>query len=331
MSDEPSKTPRAEDASYVTIPPELRDFVPPKGAPKAEKNPQLVATVAALKALNGGGEQADPFFFNTQGVATAVERSEGAGAEGDEAKGAGNAKVHVPAFALPSAASAAVMSAAASEDAEITVKKAPAVAVETVPAVETEVSPWAAEPAVAKIAVGDLPSALAPVARTESAPASVKAAGAPMEQEGRLLRVGLSLVIVVVLGFAAFQLVPKWKTTEQVGAVPVVSAAASSAGAVVPQPEVSARAPRDLEPVKAVEIDAGASAVPSAAGTPVPVKVKSSGGAEENIYDAAPSPVRSVEVPLPSATVPVAPPAKTVELVPQSPASSGFYFRKKPQ
>ncbi len=309
MSDEPTRKPRAEDASYVTIPPELRDFVPPKGEEPGKKDPQLVATMAALKALNGGGEQADPFFFNTRGVAMAVERSDGA--EGDEAKGAGNAKVHVPAFALPSAGSATAVSAAA-EDAEITIEKAPSAAMVLASAgAEPGASPWAAEPAVAMIALRDLPSALMPVARIEPAVVGVKAPVAPVEHEGRIVRVGLAMVVVALLGFAAFQLVPKAKTPELVGAVPVVSGAVSSGGAVAVPTMTAPPVPRLIETATPREIDAGAAPAPSATAIVAPVKVKTSGGADENIYDAAPSPVKTVEVPLPSATVPAAVPTAT--------------------
>lgn len=272
---------RGDDASYVTIPPELRDFVPPKGAQhelvQPGKNPQLVATVAALKALNGG-QNADPFFFNTRGVATAVGRIE----EGDEAKGAGNAKVHVPAFALPTASSAA-------EDAEITVEKIAAVAVETAPpvvvtapAVETASSPWATEVVVAPIASSDLPSALAPVARTEPAPASEKAAGVPLKDD-RLVRAGIALAVLALLGFAAVQLVPREKTKDPVAAVPVASGTASVAPAV-PAPERSATAPAVTAPTATVEIDAGVPAKSRSAATGVPVKVKTARGPEENLY-----------------------------------------------
>ena len=295
MSGDAAGKKREDDASYVTIPPELRDFVPPKGAQhelvQPGKNPQLVATVAALKALNGG-QNADPFFFNTRGVATAVERIE----EGDEAKGAGNAKVHVPAFALPMMPRNVV-----AEDAEITVEKIAAVAVETAS------SPWAIEAVVAPIAASELPSALAPVARTEPAPASEKAAGVPPKDD-RLVRAGIALVVLALLGFAAFQLVPREKTKDPVTAVPVASGTAS----VAPAPELSATAPGPTAPTATVEIDAGVPATSGFAATGAPVKVKTARGPEENIYDAAaPSPAKTVEavvVPPPPTNVPVAPP-----------------------
>lgn len=331
MSDEPSRKKRSEDPSYVTIPPELRDFVPPNGAQnellaQLAKNPRLVASAAALRQLNGG-QDADPLFFDTRGVATALERSD----EGDEAKGAGNAKVHVPAFALLSATTVAKVTGAevnaAAEDAEITVERVRASV--KAPASEKAASPWATEIAVAPIAASELPSALAPVARTEPAPASEKAAKLPPPHEGRLVRAGIALVVLVVLGFAAFQLVPKEKTKDPVAAVPVVSSAAA-----VPPLVVSATAPSVPPAVGTVEIDAGAPVPSGSAATVVPVKAKNSGDPVENIYDAAaPSPAKTVEpvVPPPPTTAPVAAPAKTVEPVPQSSASSGFYLRKKPQ
>ncbi len=291
MSGDAAGKKREDDASYVTIPPELRDFVPPKGAQhelvQPGKNPQLVATVAALKALNGG-QNADPFFFNTRGVATAVERIE----EGDEAKGAGNAKVHVPAFALPSATNAA-------EDAEITVEK--------IAAVEKASSPWATDAVVAPIASSDLPSALAPVARMEPAPASEKAAGVPPKDD-RLVRGLIALVVLAILGFAAFQLIPREKTKDPVTAVPAPSSTATVVPAV-PAPELSATAP--TAPIHSVEIDAGVPPTSGSAAVLAPVKVKSARGPEENLYDAAaPSPAKTVEavvVPPPPSTAPVAP------------------------
>lgn len=291
MSGDAAGKKRGDDPSYVTIPPELRDFVPPKGAQQdlvqPGKNPQLVASVAALKALNGG-QNADPFFFNTRGVATAVERIE----EGDEAKGAGNAKVHVPAFALPSATNAA-------EDAEITVEK--------IAAVEKASSPWATEAVVAPIASSHLPSALAPVARTEPAPASEKAAGVPPKDD-RLVRGLIALVVLAILGFAAFQLIPREKTKEPVTAVPAPSGKASVVPAV-PASELSATAP--TAPIHSVELDAGVPPTSGSAAVLAPVKVKSARGPEENLYDAAaPSPAKTVEavvVPPPPSTAPVAP------------------------
>jgi hypothetical protein len=311
MSGDPAEKNRSDDASYTTIPPELRDFVPPKGAQHdlvaAGASPALVATVAALKALNGGEQTSDPFYFNTRGVATAAARRDGEGE--DEAKGAGNAKVHVPAFALPTMAKND-----AAEDAEITVEKvgatgsAAAVVSETPTAIETASSPWASEAAVAPIASSELPSALAPVARTEPAPASEKAAGVPLKDD-RLVRAGIAVVVVAVLGFAAFQLVPQGKTTPQGAAVPVPSAVVSAGTVAAARPVVSAAVP-DV----AADVDAGAAVTPTANPVlPVPVKVKRPGTPEENIYDAAPpGPAKTVEAavpPPPTATVPVVAPA----------------------
>jgi hypothetical protein len=303
MSGDAAGKKRGDDPSYVTIPPELRELVPPKGVQKellaqSAKNPRLVASVAALRELNGGAN-ADPLFFDTRGVATALERIE----DGDEAKGAGNAKVHVPAFAMPTANAAAATSSAA-EDAEITVEK--------VAAVEKAASPWATEAVVAPIASSDLPSALAPVARTEPAPASEKAAGVPPKDD-RLVRGLIALVVLAILGFAAFQLIPREKTKDPVTAVPAPSGTASVAP-TVPAPELSAPAPTMTAPVNSVEIDAGVPPTSGSTAVLAPIKVKTARAPEENLYDAAaPSPAKTVEavVPPPPSTAPVAPATAT--------------------
>jgi hypothetical protein len=322
MSGDAAGKKRGDDPSYVTIPPELRELVPPKGVQKellaqSAKNPRLVASVAALRELNGGAN-ADPLFFDTRGVATALERIE----DGDEAKGAGNAKVHVPAFAMPTANAAAATSNAA-EDAEITVEK--------IAVVEKAASPWATEAVVAPIASSDLPSALAPVARTEPAPASEKAAGVAPKDD-RLVRGLIALVVLAVLGFAAFQLIPREKTKDPAVVVPAPSGTASVAPAV-PAPELSATAPTVTAPVNSVEIDAGVPPTSGSAGVLAPVKVKSAGGPEENLYDAAaPSPAKTVEAvvaPPSPTTVPVAPPKPSATTPGTAPDEEIFSRPKK--
>jgi hypothetical protein len=320
MGDDRKSSARREDSGYVTIPPELREFVPAKGdaTAKAAGTPQLAATVAELRELNGG-EKADPFFFDTRGVAKPMERD-----EGDEPKGVGNAKVHVPAFALPSAKAptAAVVSGAA-DDAEITVEKAPAT--------ETPGSPWATDAAVPLIARSDLPSALAPVAKTDPAPNSEKPDGVPAPP-GRALRGVIAVAVIALLGFAAFQLIPREKTKDPVAEVPAPSGTASVAPAV-PAPELSPTAPTATAPVNSVEIDAGLPPTSASAAVPAPVKVKPVRGPEETLYDAAaPSPAKTVEavvVPPPPATAPVAPPKPSATTPGTAPDEEIFSRPKK--
>jgi hypothetical protein len=284
-----------DSSGYVTIPPELRAFVPAKSDATAKPagTPELTAAAAELRKMNGG-ENADPFFFDTRGVAKAVER-----AEDDEPKGVGNAKVHVPAFALPSAtATRAAATDAAEEDAEITVEKA--------------ASPWATEAAVAPIASSELPSALAPVAKTDPAPDSERPAGV-VAPPGRLLRGVIAVVVIALLGFAAFQLMPKDPPKEQAtpAPLPAPSGTASVAPAVPPL-ELGTTAASAVPvapiapPVGTAEIDAGMAAPVG----PGPHKTKAVGPASDPYDASAPSPAKTVEAV-------VVPPAPT--LTPVSP------------
>jgi hypothetical protein len=176
-----------------------------------------------------------------------------------------------------------------------------------------EESPWAQETATVPVAAGVLPSSLLPGAKTEPAPPSVQEKPASGPEDGnRGVRVMGVLAVVAVIGYAAFQLMPKTPTPpEALVPVPVRSAAPAvvlpeaSGAAVVP----SASA---VVPAATVEVDAGASVAPSPAVVPAKPKTKI-----EDPYDApAPVPAKTVEPQVPPPPVPV------TAIAPPSPATS---------
>ena len=186
-------------------------------------------------------------------------------------------------------------------------------------------SPWAQETAIVPVAAGVLPSSLLPGAKTEPAPPSVqeKPASAP-EDRNRGARVMGVLAVVAVLGYAAFQWMPRTPTPpEALVPVPVRSAAP----AVVPQPEVSGAVvppvvpnASAVAPAATVEVDAGASVVPSAPVAPAKPRAKI-----EDPYDAAaPSPAKTVEavvIPPPALTALPAVPVPKPSALPTVPAT----------
>lgn len=119
-----------------------------------------------------------------------------------------------------------------------------------------EESPWAQETATVPLGAAVLPSSLAPGARTEPAPPSVqeKPAGVP-EDGNRGARVMGVLAVVAVLGYAAFQLMPKTATPPEASGAVVAPPIAPSVSAAVAPPG----------PVGTVEVDAGVSVAPSLA------------------------------------------------------------------
>jgi hypothetical protein len=170
-------------------------------------------------------------------------------------------------------------------------------------------SPWVNE-AAAPIAAMELPSALAPVSSPEPAPVSEKAAGEP-PSGSRTLRVMIALAVIALLGFAAFQLMPKTRAPDRAAAVPAPSATATGS----PEPEKSgASAPPPVPSVPAAppavtgEPDGGLNVAPPT--PPQGTAPKKARPAGEDPYDAAPPPpVKTAETQAPP---PPTPPAVTV-------------------
>ena len=123
------------------------------------------------------------------------------------------------------------------------------------------------------------------------------------------------LAVVAVIGFAAFQLMPKTPVVEALVPVPVRSAAPAVAppeasGAVVAPPvapSVSAVVPPP-GPVGTTEVDAGVSVAPSL--PLIPAKPKGNGGRIEDPYDAAaPGPAKTVAPVVPPPLAPTVAPS----------------------
>jgi hypothetical protein len=93
----PKRPPRDEDASYVTMPPELRPFARPIDAKviKPGDDPILDAAKAGIQVLDGDPD-ADPFYYDVK------KRRE----EAKRGAGIGNVAVHVPPTSVPSAGGA---------------------------------------------------------------------------------------------------------------------------------------------------------------------------------------------------------------------------------
>lgn len=167
-------------------------------------------------------------------------------------------------------------------------------------------SPWANEAAVAPIAAANLPSSLAPGATSEPAPQSEQPARVPVGGNTRVRVLGV-LAVLALLGFAAFQLMPKTHPQEALVPVPARSAGPAvappeaSGAAVAPPvaPSVSATVPPPA-PTGTVEVGAGAIVAPSAPVAPPKPRTKL-----EDPYDAsAPGPAKTAEAVVPAPTVP---------------------------
>lgn len=189
-------------------------------------------------------------------------------------------------------------------------KSTPAPALEIIGAA----SPWTTEAAVVKVAASALPSSRAP--STGPATASEKPVSGA-SQGGRVLRVMVPLAVLVVLGFAVFQVIPRDRTPEQIGAVPVPSGPASVASAAPPAAASSTAAVMVAPPAPpprvpgTAEIDAGASLAPSAPVGPLLNKPKVR---NDDPYDAA--------APMPAKTAQPIAPATAPTVAPVAPAPS---------
>lgn len=315
MSDHRRKAAES-DPGHVTIPPSLQGFSARREKPKVQRRGDDAALDAAFGGLEG-----------VAGAGPAVDA-----ATQDLTRGAGNLSAYVAPAEVPAAApgvrqtgkvkinvpeeneegeegppSAGLGLRLDARTGRLMAQAAKKAAAE---------SPWAQETVTVPVAAGVLPSSLLPGAKTEPAPPSVqeKPAGVP-EDGNRGVRVMGVLAVVAVIGYAAFQWMPRTVTPpEALVPVPARSAASAvqrpeaSGVAVVPPvaPSVSAAVPAGT-----VEIDAGASVAPSA--QVAPAKPKGNGGRIEDPYDAAaPGPAKTVEPvpPLPITTTPVAPPPR---------------------
>jgi hypothetical protein len=305
MSDDAKK--RTEDPGYVTIPPELRDFVPAKGEQpgivRPGDNPRLDAAMAALRELNGG-QKADPFYFDAQQEKGTARKP----APPSES-------VHVAAIPVPESEAPVPPSHArveiAGED-ETTIEKPPksgpplslggrtarlmAQAAAAQGEGETPRSPWAAETGAAPLAPMELPLAHAPGYKPEPGSSSERAAGVP-PPGNRTLRVMIALAVIALLGFAAFQMMPKTPHKEEATSGLVPSATATVQGTA----QTSAPAPLPAPvppPVVTAEADAGAVPPPA----PEPIKLLPSPTKIGPAVKPAPS---SVPKPPPSGPVPM--------------------------
>ena len=308
MSDHGRKAAES-DPGHVTIPPSLQGFVGRREKPKVQRRGQDAALDAAFDGLEG--------VAGAAAVVDAVDQ--------DLSRGAGNksgyaAPVEAPAAELGVRQTGKVKINVPEENEEeegegeealagsrlghrLDARTGPLVAQAAKKAAAG--SPWAQETAIVPVAAGVLPSSLLPGAKTEPAPPSVqeKAASGP-EDGNRGARVMGVLAVVAVIGYAAFQLMPKTPVVEALVPVPVRSAAPAmvrpevSAAAVVP----SASA---VVPAATVGVDAGASIAPSAAVVPTKPRTKI-----EDPYDAAaaPVPAKTVEVVVPPPLLPTVAP-----------------------
>jgi hypothetical protein len=324
MSDHGRKATES-DPGHVTIPPALQGFVGRRERPKVQRRGEDAALDAAFGQLEG-----------VAGAAPAVDAI-----AQDLTRGAGNLSAYVAPVEAPAAAPGVRQTGKVKinvpeeneEDKEgppssglglrLDARTGRLMAQAAKKAAEE--SPWAQETATVPLGAGVLPSSLAPAAKTEPAPPSVQEKPAGVPQDGnRGARVMGVLAVVAVIGYAAFQLMPKAPVVEALVPVPVRSAAPAavrpevSGAAVVPSVVPSASA---VVPAATVEVDAGAS-VAASAQVLAPTKMKTK---IEDPYDAAaPSPAKTVEavvIPPPALTALPAVPVPKPSALPTVPAT----------
>ena len=304
------RKPAESDPGHVTIPPSLQGFVGRREKPKVQRRGQDAALDAAFDGLDGVGGPAP--------VVDAVDQ--------DLSRGAGNmsgyaASMEVPAAALGVRQTGKVKINVPEENEEK--EEAPSSSglalrldartgrlMAQAAKKAAEESPWAQETVTVPVAAGVLPSSLLPGAKTEPAPPSVQEKPAGVLEDGnRGARVMGVLAVVAVIGYAAFQLMPKARVVEALVPVPVRSAAP----AAVPQPsaEVSGAAvvpsASAVGPAATVEVDAGASVAPN----PLIVPAKPRAKIEDPYDAAAPVPAKTAEAVAPPPLLPTVAPVPT--------------------
>jgi hypothetical protein len=295
-----------------------------RGAAVTPQNETGYVDTRALKALRAAKGTATPILVGLKSAAeSSATRGQRHATENGHEPGAIDIRPFQAAMAAHEAATrreaAAAAAAAKAEEDETTLQQAQATG--SGPAN----SPWAKDAEVAPIAVVNLPSSLAPRAASEPAPQSEQPAGVPVGGNTGVRVLGV-LAVLALLGFAAFQLMPKTQPQEALTPVPVRSAGPAVApptasGPVVAPPvapSVSAAIPPTV-PLGTVEVDAGASVAPTAPVAPVKVRTKIEDPYDASVPATAVAPVMSapllqtvapVPVPAPSGPSPLQPNVK---------------------
>jgi hypothetical protein len=290
-----------------------------RGAAVTPQNETGYVDTRALKALRAAKGTATPILVGLKSAADApATRGQRHATEDGHEPGAIDIRPFKAALAAHEAATRREAEAAASkaEEDETTLQQA-----QTAGSGPAN-SPWAKDAEVAPIALVNLRSSLAPGATSEPVPQSEQPAGVPVGGNTRVRVLGV-LAVLALLGFAAFELMPKTHPQEALAPVPVRSAGpavapSTASGPVVAPPvapSVSAVVPPPA-PVGTVEVDAGVSVAPTAPVAPAKPRTKL-----EDPYDAsAPGPAKTVEAvvqappPTPIVTPPVATPTATSSL-----------------